>query len=104
MLVALADADVLDVRMRYLFSGELEIVGVVDFLLVSACLSFSVADGLGGVEVVVPYLLTYGELVLVVVDGAAGASRLMLRYVPPEYDGRYAAGEANEPKRTDVDL
>lgn len=81
---AFDDAAVLEVRMRYLFSGELEIVGVEGFLLESACLSLSVAEL--GAEELGPYLLPYDELGLdVVVDGLAGAvSRLMLRYVPPE--------------------
>lgn len=37
-----------------------------------------------------PYLLTYGDVDVLVV---AGGSRLMLRYVPPEYEGRYDAGD-----------
>lgn len=41
------------------------------------------------------YLLTYGVDVVLVVGG----SRLMLRYVPPEYEGRYVDGEVSEPNR-----
>lgn len=61
---------------------------VVAYLLITAFLvsfsfdvSFTVFAALDNEEV---YLLTYG--VAVVLD--AGGSRLMLRYVPPEYDGR----------------
>lgn len=39
------------------------------------------------------YLLTYG----VAVELAAGGSRLMLRYVPPEYEGRYVDGDVSDP-------
>lgn len=50
-------------------------------------------------------LLGNVEYRLVYVD-TIGVSRLMpaLRYVPPEYDGRYDAGEVIEPKRGVIDF
>lgn len=72
---------------------------VVPYLLITAfltslsfCESFAVFAALVNE---LGYLLTYEVVGML----AAGGSRLILRYVPPLYDGRYVDGEVNEPNR-----
>lgn len=85
--VPFVDAEVLDVRMRYLFSGVLLLV--VDFFASTSLSLASLEAPLpASVDDRLEYRLVYGdavaevELGVLVVD--AGGSRLMLRYVPPE--------------------
>lgn len=83
-----------------LFEDSGDTLGLlVPYLLITGFFaSLSLDESLAGLAAlanVEVYLLTYGVGVVL----AAGGSRLMLRYVPPEYDGRYVDGEVSEPNR-----